>query len=69
MKRVRCNVRDLTGMDYHRARAAAEMLRAAEAADPKTAALHRELAALHLLSAGDGEDLEQPAPVGTAKVA
>lgn len=34
-----------------------ELERAAQAADPKTAALHRELAKLHLLSAGDGEDL------------
>ena len=45
--------------EYHRLRAAAELERAAQAADPKTAALHRELAALHLLSAGDGDELEQ----------
>lgn len=49
----------LSGVEYHRARAAAELGRAAEAADAKAAALHRELAELHRLSAGDGEDLEQ----------
>lgn len=47
------------GMDYHRLRAAAELKRADEAADAKTAALHRQLAELHLLSADEGEDLEQ----------
>ena len=46
--------------DYHRLRAAAELARADQAADPKTAALHRELAELHRLSAG--EDLDQVAP-------
>ena len=60
-------------MDYHRARAEAEMLLAAETADLKIAGLHRELAALHLLRAGDGEDMEQTgwllAPVDFAQVA
>ena len=47
------------GVEYHRARAAAELERAAEATDARIAALHRELAELHRLSAGNGEDLEQ----------
>lgn len=47
----------LSGADYHRLRAAAELKRAVEAADPKAAALHRELAELHRLSAGEGEDM------------
>lgn len=50
-------MRELRGAEYHRARAAMEMERAAEAADPKTATLHRQLAELHLLSAGEGEGL------------
>ena len=36
-----------------------ELERAAQAADPKTAALHRQLAELHLISAGDGQDLDE----------
>ena len=46
--------------DYHRARAAGELQRAEEASDPKTAALHRELAELHRLSA-DPDDSPTPA--------
>ena len=49
----------LSGADYHRLRAEAELERARQASDPKTAALHRQLAELHRLSAGDGETLEQ----------
>lgn len=48
-----------SSIEYHRLRAAAELMRAEQAADPKTAALHRELAELHRLSAGDGDDIEQ----------
>jgi hypothetical protein len=44
--------------NYHRLRAAAEKKRAEESADAKCAALHRELAELHLIGAGDGETLE-----------
>jgi len=47
------------GIEYHRLRAAAELKKAGEASDRKVAALHRELAELHRLSAGDGEDLER----------
>ena len=49
-------MRGLAGVAYHKARAATELKRADEASDAKTAALHRELAKLHLLSAG-GDDV------------
>lgn len=53
--------------DYHRLRAAAEQKRADECTDPKCAALHRELADLHRLGAGDGAALEETAwPVTAA---
>ena len=51
----------LSEADYHWLRAAAELARAEEADDAKTAALHRELAELHRLNAGHGDDLETTA--------
>ena len=57
-----------SGAGYHRARAEMELERAEQASDPKTAALHRELAELHLRSAAqDEEDEEQAAPSAATK--
>jgi hypothetical protein len=55
-------MRYLAAIDYHRARAAAEMERSAQTPDPLAAALHRQLAELHLLSADESQDLHAEAP-------
>lgn len=64
-------MRKLASDEYHRARAAMEMERALQAADAKTAALHRELARLHLLSVDedDGQAGTAQPPVSDDRLA
>ena len=52
----------LSGIDYHRMRADAELKRALQASDARAAALHRELAELHRQSA-DADDGTRPAGI------